>query len=99
MGFAKVTPVSSRLVRDDWDDLSARSGGSGPGAGSRGHVLLLLFSSVELGRPSAPTRTESDDVFSAAETSGRRISDVTSSQVYKLPKWNTSLIRELDVCE
>lgn len=63
--------MSSRLARDDCEDLSARSGGSGPlGA----PMLLLLFSSqvwegwLRLGMPSPLTGTESDDGVSANQT-------------------------------
>lgn len=66
--------MSSRLARDDWEDLSARSGGSGPLEGTPAPMLLLLFSSLvwqgwlRLGMPSPLTGTESDDWFSATET-------------------------------
>lgn len=68
---ALVRPASSRLARDDCDDLSARSGGSGPLAGTPAPVLLLLFSSLacegwlRLGMPSPLTGTASDDGVSA----------------------------------
>lgn len=64
--------MSSRLARDDWEDLSARSGGSGPWA--LAPVLPLLFSSLvwdgwlRLGMPSPPAWTEPDDGFSATQT-------------------------------
>lgn len=38
--------MSSKLAIDDWDDLSARSGGSGPLGGTAAAGLQLMFSSL-----------------------------------------------------
>lgn len=62
-----VRPVSSRQAKDDCEDLSARSGGSGPLGGTDDPALLLLFSSlvwqgwVRLWLPSPLTETASND--------------------------------------
>lgn len=60
--------MSSRLAREDWEDLSARSGGSGHLVTAP--MLPLLFSSLawggwlRLGIPSPLPGTESDAGFS-----------------------------------
>lgn len=78
MRYCFVRPVSSKLARDDWEDLSARSGGSGPLGGPAAPMLLLLFSSLiwegwlRLGMPSPLTGTESDDGFSATQTENHK---------------------------
>lgn len=65
--FFVVRPVSSRQAKDDCEDLSARSGGSGPLGGTDDPALLLLFSSlvwqgwVRLWLPSPLTETVSND--------------------------------------
>lgn len=62
-----VGPVSSRQANDDCEDLSARSGGSGPLGAADDPALLLLFSSLvwqgwaRLWSPSPPTETASGD--------------------------------------
>lgn len=78
MRYWFVRPVSSKLAKDDWEDLSARSGGSGPLGGMPAPMLLLLFSSLiwegwlRLGMPSPLTGTESDDGFSATQTENHK---------------------------
>lgn len=63
---------------DDCEDLSARSGGSGPLGGTAAPMLLLLFSSLacsgwlKLGTPSPLTGTASDDGVSATWTERSR---------------------------
>ena len=60
-------PVSSRKAEEDREDLSARSGGSGPRGGTDDPALLLLFSSLvwqgwfRLWPPSPLTETETGD--------------------------------------
>lgn len=73
-----LRPDSSRLAMDDWEDLSAKSGGSGPLGRTPVPVLLLLFSSqgwegwLRLGTPSSLTGAESDGRCSATQTENHR---------------------------